>query len=84
MDLQKTRSKSNVEIFISCFIVLNETDAMPIATLSYANGPGFVNNIDANGNRVDLAEVEFRKWTELNLELKMKLKDFCLLCFYCR
>lgn len=65
--------KSNIKIFVSCFIVLNETDnIVPIATLSYANGPGFVNNIDESGTRKNLAEVEFRKLIELNLEIRIK------------
>lgn len=34
--------------------------SLPITTLSYANGPGFVNNI-RDGKRVDLSQVEFRK-----------------------
>lgn len=40
--------------------VLPEEPELPIATLSYANGPGFVNNI-RDGHRVDLSQVEFRK-----------------------
>lgn len=36
---------------------------LPIMTLNYANGPGFVNNI-RDGKRVDLSHVEFRKLIE--------------------
>eukprot|EP00095_Tigriopus_kingsejongensis_P005973 maker-scaffold48_size466083-snap-gene-1.22 protein:Tk05973 transcript:maker-scaffold48_size466083-snap-gene-1.22-mRNA-1 annotation:"salivary alkaline phosphatase" len=33
-------------------------DNMPYATLSYANGPGFANAFDENGQRVNLREVD--------------------------
>ena len=33
-------------------------DGKPYVTLSYANGPGYYSTFDANGNRIDLTNVD--------------------------
>lgn len=35
-------------------------DNLPYATLSYANGPGYKNNLKADGDRQDLKNVNMR------------------------
>lgn len=43
-------------------IPILDNKKLPATTLAYANGPGFVNNI-RTGSRVNLSDVEFRKYT---------------------